>query len=143
MITYFIRTERCRYKIFGSYHALTGIFATLSLVSYIIPPDIVPGRMGVLITLYLTLINSYNSVDAPPDRGFSSIEVWFYGMQALILLGVLEYGLILSLKMFFKWKWSSYQFKRMDFTTLLLASITLSSFNVYYWFLWNWNKKLK
>ena len=47
----------------------TGIFSALSLVSYFIPPDIVPGRMGMLITLFLILINSYNSVDAPPDRG--------------------------------------------------------------------------
>ena len=129
------RTEKSRRKLFGGYHLTTGIFAGLSLVSYFIPPDIVPGRMGMLITLYLSLINSYNSVDAPPDRGFSSIEIWFYGMQALILLALLEYGLILSLKMFLKWKWSSYQFKTMDFTTLLVASITLSSFNIYYWLL--------
>ena len=63
------RTDKSRKKIFGSYHASTGIFAGLSLVSYFIPPDIVPGRMGMLITLFLILINSYNSVDAPPDRG--------------------------------------------------------------------------
>ena len=47
----------------------TGIFSALSFVSYFIPPEIVPGRMGMLITLFLILINSYNSVDAPPDRG--------------------------------------------------------------------------
>ena len=29
----------------------------------------------MLITLYLIVINSYNSIDAPPGRGFSSIEV--------------------------------------------------------------------
>ena len=52
----------------------------------------------MLITLYLILINSYNSIDAPPDRGFSSIEVWFYGMQTLILLAVLEYGIVLAMK---------------------------------------------
>ena len=63
------RTDKSRQKIFGSYHASTGIFAGLSLVSYFIPPDIVPGRMGMLITLFLILINSYSSVDAPPDRG--------------------------------------------------------------------------
>ena len=89
------RTAQSRNTIFGGYHASTGIFAILSLVSYFIPPDIVPGRMGMLITLYLILINSYNSVHAPPDRGVSSIEIWFYGMQALILLAVLEYGIVL------------------------------------------------
>ena len=70
------RTVQSRRKIFGSYHVSTVIFAAISLVSYFIPPDIVPGRMGMLITLYLILINSYNSVEAPPDRGVSSIEMW-------------------------------------------------------------------
>ena len=69
IIEWYPRTDKSRKKIFGSYHASTGIFAGLSLVSYFIPPDIVPGRMGMLITLFLILINSYNSVDAPPDRG--------------------------------------------------------------------------
>ena len=45
------------------------ILSFSSAVSVFIPPDIVPGRMGMLITLFLILINSYNSVDAPPDRG--------------------------------------------------------------------------
>ena len=60
------RNAQSRNTIFGGFHVSTGIFAILSLVSYFIPPDIVPGRMGMLITLYLILINSYNSVDAPP-----------------------------------------------------------------------------
>ena len=128
----FKRTGRSRNKIFASFHLTTGIFAILSLVSYVIPPDIVPGRMGMLITLYLILINSYNSIDAPPDRGFSSIEVWFYGMQTLILLAVLEYGLLLSLRKMEKW--GSGKDKLMDFTTLVLAFITLSVFNLSYWF---------
>ena len=108
----------------------------LSLVSYFIPPEIVPGRMGMLITLYLILINSYNSVDAPPDRGFSDIEVWFYGMQSLILLAILEYGLVLALKMFPK-KWNEQRFKMMDFSTFIGASMILCIFNGCYWFYLN------
>ena len=71
------RTKESRRKIFGAYHGSTVIFAAISLVSYFIPPDVVPGRMGMLITLYLILINSYNSVDAPQSRShFSAIEMW-------------------------------------------------------------------
>ena len=50
--------------------------------------------------LYLIQINSYNSVSAPPKRGFSTIEIWFVGMQAPILLATLEYGCILAMKKF-------------------------------------------
>ena len=109
------------------------IFVLVAWLSFLVPSDIVPGRMGMLITLYLILINSYNSVHAPPDRGVSSIEIWFYGMQALILLAVLEYGIVLAMKMFFKW--NSDQFKMMDFATFVVASITLFIFNTCYWFL--------
>ena len=54
----------------------------------------------MLIMLYLIQINSYNSVSAPPKRGFSTIEIWFVGMQAPILLATLEYGCILAMKKF-------------------------------------------
>ena len=71
------RTQESRRKIFGAYHGSTFVFAAISLISYFIPPDVVPGRMGMLITLYLILINSYNSVDAPQSRSsFSAIEMW-------------------------------------------------------------------
>ena len=94
----FKRRNKSRNKIFGGYHVITGIFAILSLVSFFIHVDIVAGRMGMLITLYLILINTYNSFQAPPNRGFSSIEIWFGGMQIPILLAIIEYGIVLAVK---------------------------------------------
>ena len=64
----FSRTEKSKNQIFGGYYAGT-------LVSFFIHPDMVPGRMGMLIMLYLIQVNTYGSLDAPPKRGFSSIEV--------------------------------------------------------------------
>ena len=55
----FERTEKSRIKIIGGYHATTAIFAILSLLSFFIQPDVVPGRMGMLIILYLIQINMY------------------------------------------------------------------------------------
>ena len=37
------RTEKSRKKIFGGYHTTTAIFAVLSLLSFFIQPEIVPG----------------------------------------------------------------------------------------------------
>ena len=34
----------------------------VSWISFLIPPDIVPGRMALLITLFLVLINIFNNV---------------------------------------------------------------------------------
>ena len=54
----------------------------------------------MLTMLYLIQINTYNSVKAPPKRGFSSIEVWFVGMQVPILIAIFEYGVLLAMKKF-------------------------------------------
>ena len=38
------RTDKSRRKIFGGYHATTAVFAILSLVSFFIQPEVVPGQ---------------------------------------------------------------------------------------------------
>ena len=54
--------------------------------------------MGLLVTLDLIATNVYNSVKAPANRGFSYIEIWMIGVQIPILLGILEYAILLALK---------------------------------------------
>ena len=58
----------------------------------------VPGRLGLLVTLYLIATNVYNSVKAPAKRGFSYIEIWIIGIQIPILVAIFEYGILLGLK---------------------------------------------
>ena len=58
----------------------------------------VPGRMGMIITLYLISANVYISVEAPHPRDFGLIDIWMIGTQIPILLAVCEYGFILFLK---------------------------------------------
>ena len=58
----------------------------------------VPGRMGMIVTLYLIHTNVYNCIDAPHGRGFSYIEIWMIGTQIPILLALTEYGFILGWK---------------------------------------------
>ena len=58
----------------------------------------VPGRMAMIVTLYLISAIVYNAVDAPSVRGFSNIEVWMLGAQFPILLALCEYGFVLYLK---------------------------------------------
>ncbi len=38
------------------------MFVVVSWVSFLIKPEVVPGRMGLLVTLFLVLINIFNSV---------------------------------------------------------------------------------
>ena len=53
--------------------------------------------MGLLITLYLIATNVYASLDAPPSRGFSYVEVWIAFVQCNILIAIIEYLFILCL----------------------------------------------
>ncbi len=54
--------------------------------------------MGLLITLYLIMINTYgNAVSESPDsRGFGQLEFWMVGAQMPIFLAMVEYGYVLS-----------------------------------------------
>ncbi len=34
----------------------------VSWISFVVPPEVIPGRMALLITLFLVLVNIFNSV---------------------------------------------------------------------------------
>ena len=111
--------------------------------------------MGLLVTLHLISVNVYNSVSAPPERGFSYIELWMTGMQLTIIVALVEYGMILGLKKFFKQKIcknvkvfvnrknmvskeiqeEDIIFKNIDKTFLVLSIVYFTAFSLFYWIL--------
>ena len=107
----------------------------------------VPGRMGMIVTLYLISTNVYNSVDAPRNRGFSYIEVWILGTQFPILLALFEYGYVLYLKKIVKESEDRSQIlnldekildlderiKQLDFATMILSFFSFTAFASFYW----------
>ena len=58
----------------------------------------VPGRMGLLVTLFLISSNVYSSLEAPIQRGFSYIEIFLVATQGIILFAIMEYGFVLAWK---------------------------------------------
>ena len=98
--------------------------------------------MGLLITLYLISTNVYGSTEAPPNRGFSNIELWITGTQICILLAILEYSIILALKRInnisllneFTNTLNIEEFaKKMDGFSLTLCFTFFFFFNLIYW----------
>ena len=79
------------------YEALVLLCPIVQLVNAKCFPK-VPGRMGLLVTLFLISVNVYNRVEAPSQRGMSFIEIWILGTQLPILIALLEYGVILAIK---------------------------------------------
>ena len=45
------------------YYIPSGLFVVVSWTSFIIPPNVVAGRMGLLITVLLCLVNIFNVVN--------------------------------------------------------------------------------
>ena len=107
------------------------MFAIISLVSYVIDMDIISGRLGLLVTLNLIFFNVYNSVKGPPSRGFSYIEIWMAGMQIPILIGILEYAILLARKKYQK-SYDTKTAKNIDKWTLIGCSIYISIFVIIY-----------
>ena len=101
--------------------------------------------MGLVVTLFLITVNVYNSVDAPPNRGFSYIELWMVGMQLPIIVAIVEYIIILGLTRYLKHKdtsriYATENFKRnldwilyVDVITFTVSIIYYVLFFILYW----------
>ena len=63
----------------------------------------------MLVTLDLIATNIFNSVEAPPNRNFTYIEIWMLLVYFPIFIAILEYGLILTVKKYFTIKISPAQ----------------------------------
>lgn len=94
MVCTFERKLTGRKKVI-TFFVTTSLISSLSLISFFVPRENVPGRLGVLVTLYLLLINVYRNLSVPPKIGFGYIDLWFILIQGPVLMAVLEYGFIL------------------------------------------------
>ena len=105
----------------------------------------------MLVTLYLIASNVYGAVEAPKLRGFSKIELWMVGVQMTMLLGLFEYGIVLSILKFSPKNGIEHLYPGdleksqkvkmepknlaniMDKCTFALAASFIIVFNVFYW----------
>ena len=61
------------------------------------PPDIIPGRMALLVTLFLVLVNIFNTVttNTPKAEGLTAIEIWMLSCLLFVfgaLVGELDFS---------------------------------------------------
>ena len=67
--------------------------------SFIIPPDLMPGRMALLVTILLMLINISGRTHekTPSSNTFSMIDLWILICIIFVTLALFEYGLIITI----------------------------------------------
>ena len=68
-------------------------------ISFMVPKDAIPGRLGLLLTLFLCAINTLNATQrsAPKSGGtMTAIIQWILACIGFIIMAILEYAWILS-----------------------------------------------
>ena len=96
--------------ILGTFIPTTTLVAT-SWISFLIPPESVPGRAGLLVTLLLVLTTFHlHELDVSPSvKGITPLLIWSEICLSLIILAFLEYAVILYFMRFGKKKIGSKQ----------------------------------
>ena len=79
---------------------LVSISYAICFSSFIIPPDLMPGRMSLLITILLMLINISGRAhgNTPSSDTFSMIDLWILICIIFVTLALFEYGLVIKIK---------------------------------------------
>ncbi len=78
----------------------TALFVAVSWVSFIIPPESIPGRMALLVTLLLVLVNIFIRVGAssPNSDRMNALSAWVIACILKVACAVIQYGTILTIK---------------------------------------------
>ena len=74
------------------------LLVVVSWVSFIIHPSIVAGRIGLLVTVFLVLINIFIGAkrNAPPSSGFlNALDIFLLVCVGHVFVAILEYAIVL------------------------------------------------
>ena len=62
-----------------SYYIPSGLFVSVSWVSFLIPADSIPGRMSLLVTMVLVLVNIFSDLlVSQPRTTLTAMSAWFF-----------------------------------------------------------------
>jgi len=85
-----------------TYYLPSGMFVIVSWISFLVPPAVVPGRMTLLVTVFLVLVNIFNTIttNIPKAEGLTAIEAWVIVCVLFVFGALIEYaGLLLRMKL--------------------------------------------
>ena len=92
-----ILLDRTKEQTFFQVYLTTFMFVVVSWASFIIKPEVVPGRMGVLVTIFLVLINIFNNVkaNAPVSMSLNAVDLYLIVCIFIVFLALVEYAIVL------------------------------------------------
>jgi len=80
-----------------TYYLPSGLFVVVSWISFLVNPEVIPGRMTLLVTIFLVLINIFNTIqtNSPKAEGLTAIEAWVIACIIFVFGALGEYTVIL------------------------------------------------
>ena len=87
-------------KYLFNFYLPSGLFVIVSWSSFLIPPEIVPGRMTLLVTLFLVLINIFNNITltSPNTETMTALSAWMIACILFVFGALAAYAGILFAK---------------------------------------------
>ena len=60
-----------------TYYLPSGLFVVVSWISFLVNPEVIPGRMTLLVTIFLVLINIFNTIqtNSPKAEGLTGTNI--------------------------------------------------------------------
>ena len=80
-----------------TYYLPSGLFVLVSWISFLVNPEVIPGRMTLLVIIFLVLINMFNTIqsNSPTAEGITAIESWVIACIIFVFGALCEYAMIL------------------------------------------------
>ena len=92
-----ILLKRNRVQMFFQFYFICILFVMASWTSFIINPSVIPGRIAVLITTFLCLINIFNGVkeQAPVSASLNAMDIYVLVCIGQVFLALAEYAVVI------------------------------------------------
>ncbi|KAL1140611.1 hypothetical protein AAG570_000541, partial [Ranatra chinensis] len=89
-------SREIRSHLFESYLPST-LFVIMSWGSFVVMPEVVPGRMVLLVTTLLSLVTMFDTIrnNSPNALELKCIEVWLISCTLFVFFALLEYFIVL------------------------------------------------
>lgn len=94
-----VKLQRKQMQFVVQVYLPSAMFVIVSWVSFLVKPEVVPGRMAMLVTLFLVLINIFNSVreQAPISSRLNAVDLYLVVCIFFVFAALIEYAVILLL----------------------------------------------
>ena len=101
-----IRLKRLSVKYLGGAYAPAALFVVISWLSFVIKPDAIPGRVMLLLNIFLVMIILMNDVksSAPDTNSINAIDMYLAVCTLCVFLAMIEYAIILMIMKLYDFK---------------------------------------